>query len=154
MGCCYAGSHFPEAEDRSELVIDIVEVPLFQSWKKLTVVSGPEPADSELILKKRIDRIQRAARIVARKIEIAAERINRKFFGIAFLQLERIRFFPDLRELGENCYLVLDILARIKYNTRCVPKTAGGVSRKSCRGRQTCFAIRPCVFAHRDGSFF
>ena len=63
-------------------------------------------------------------------------------------------FFPDLRELGENCYLVLDILARIKYNTRCVPKTAGGVSRKSCRGRQTCFAIRPCVFAHRDGSFF
>ena len=81
------------------------------------------------------------------------------FFRLAAEEPEKtggffLALFPDLRELGENCYLVLDILARIKYNTRCVPKTAGGVSRKSCRGRQTCFAIRPCVFAHRDGSFF
>ena len=44
---------------------------------------------------------------------------NRRFFRA---------FFPVLWDTGEICYLVLDKSSRIKYNTRCVPKTAGGVS--------------------------
>ena len=58
--------------------------------------------------------------------------------------------FPlRLRDRGKlgNLYLNLDNLSGFEYNTRCVPKTAGGVSRKSCRGRQMKFAIRPGVFA-------
>lgn len=115
MGCCYAGSHFPEAEDRSELVIDIVEVPLFQSWKKLTVVSGPELAHVKLILQKGIDGIKRCARLISCKIQVPIHGAHCDFFCFAIgdlqlfsLFLNEIRCSRSSDQNGAFCRICID----------------------------------------------
>ena len=56
------------------------------------------------------------------------------YFSEAHVLRKMIDYVPKAQKGEKNRYLGLDIWMSLEYNICCVPKTAGGESRKSCRG--------------------
>ena len=69
---------------------------------EFTIISGPEPANTQLLLQKSVDRVECAARDVAGKIKRSVKSFDGDHFRIAFFQFERIDLLLNRRRSGKG----------------------------------------------------